>query len=189
MGAFTQILRSQWPVAVAQGAVPGTLPKEGVVAARSSQYALGRTDGALSGLTNREEMAKCLQVCQVFFTNLEKPLGAYLTELMHSDELRDLALYGSLKAWLYRFRQAVAAKEPMEGLRTLRSLLLLLLSAQVDLQALHQAADAKHYDADLRGLMRLLTHNWRFGGGGQGEDDMEEETEQNAGTLYYDEDY
>merc|ERR550514_955957 len=109
-------------------------------------------------------MARCLQVCEVFFQSLEKPLGVYLTSLMHSDEMRDQDLYGSLKTWLYRFRTAVTRKDPIEGTRALRSLLLLLLSAQVDLQALHQAADARHYDKELRGLMRLPGRNWNLGG-------------------------
>merc|ERR1719321_28254 len=60
------------------------------------------------GRALQQEREHCLKVAQNTFHSIEKPLAVYLTGLMHSEELKDVALYRSLKTWLFENWQARA---------------------------------------------------------------------------------
>lgn len=168
LGALARVLRAGWPEAASRGLVRPLLD-EGPEEAPP-----------LPG--GREAAARSLQVCEVFFQCLERPIAGYLTGLMHSDEPKDQALYASLKVWLFSFRRALRSGQATEGLRCLRGLLLLVLSAQADFQAHHGLCTPEHADRELRGLFRLLQYNWRLG---DGVDPVEEESEERAAEEGY----
>merc|ERR1711920_218240 len=86
----------------------------------------------------------CLEVIRLAFGSLEKTLGVYLTWLMHSEDLRDLEVYHSMKARIYNFRQAAGGGEAGMGTHHLRCLLLLLLAHQFDVQLQRGGIDREH---------------------------------------------
>jgi len=118
-----------------------------------------------SKAARKQANAACLQISQAAFETLEKTLGVYLTWLMHSDELRDLAVYQSVKARLFGFRQSVAGAEAgaIPGAHHLRCLIMLLLAHQFDVQLQRGSLCAEHLDWELRSLLRVLRESWRRG--------------------------
>eukprot|EP00747_Dinoflagellata_sp_TGD_P211961 gnl/TRDRNA2_/TRDRNA2_85115_c0_seq3.p1 gnl/TRDRNA2_/TRDRNA2_85115_c0~~gnl/TRDRNA2_/TRDRNA2_85115_c0_seq3.p1 ORF type:complete len:610 (-),score=92.14 gnl/TRDRNA2_/TRDRNA2_85115_c0_seq3:61-1782(-) len=108
-------------------------------------------------------MEECLKVGQKAFDSLDKILGTYLTWLMHSEDLRDLAVYHAVKARIYGFRQASAASEAGPGAHQLRCLLLLLLAHQFDVQLQQGDFSPEHLHWEIQSLLQLLRESWRRG--------------------------
>merc|ERR1712187_980935 len=88
-------------------------------------------------------------------------LSIYLSWLMHSEELRDLSIYHSLKARIYGFRRAAAASRASDAVHELRCLILLLLAHQFDAQLLRGYLADEHLDWELRALLRILREGWQ----------------------------
>jgi len=105
----------------------------------------------------------CLQASQLAFESLEKALSVYLSWLMHSEELRDLSVYHSVKARIYGFRRSSSEKKSAEGAHELRCLLLLLLAHQFDVQRVRGDMSAEHLDWELRSLLQILREGWQRG--------------------------
>mmetsp|Transcript_123696 Transcript_123696/g.395782 ORF Transcript_123696/g.395782 Transcript_123696/m.395782 type:complete len:911 (-) Transcript_123696:73-2805(-) len=105
----------------------------------------------------------CLKVSQVVFESLEKTLGVYLTWLMHSDELGDLAVYHSVKSRMYGFRKASGSSDGEQGTHHFRCLLLLLLSHQFDMQLQRGGMASDYLEWELGCLLRILRESWRRG--------------------------
>lgn len=136
------------------------------------------------GRGNLKEKQKCLNVVQNAFRSIEKSLAVYLTGLMHSEELKDVALYRSLKTWLFGYRQAMTGEDALGSAHHLRSLILLLLAHQVDFQSCHQMVDARRLDLELRSLLVVLQKNWQARAELQGEDDDDDRLEDPHGVGY-----
>merc|ERR1712048_98146 len=115
----------------------------------------------------------CLQVNQVAFESLQKTLGVYLTWLMHSENLSDLAVYHSVKAQIYGFRQAASGSDATSGTHHLRCLLLLLLAHQFDVQLQRGGVVADHLNWELESLLRVLRESWKRGAGIVAEAEMD----------------
>jgi hypothetical protein len=132
----------------------------------------------------KKERENCLKVAQNAFHSIEKPLAVYLTGLMHSEELKDVALYRSLKTWLFDYRQAVSTGDPVGSVHHLRNLLLLLLAHQVDFQSAQGMLQAERLDYEFRMLLTVLQDNWKAGNGeaddeevDQGQDALDDDEE------------
>jgi len=111
----------------------------------------------------RKTAEACLHVSRNAFDSVEKTLGVYLTWMMHSEELRDLAACRSVRAQLYGFRQASTSGHSSQGAHHFRSLLLLLLAHQFDVQFQHGDLSAEHLDWEFRTLIRVLRESWKRG--------------------------
>lgn len=109
----------------------------------------------------KKERQNCLKVAKNAFHSIEKPLAVYLTGLMHSEELKDVALYRSLKTWLFAYRQAVSSEDPVGSVHHLRNLLLLLLAHQVDFQSAQGMLQAERLDYEFRMFLTVLQDNWK----------------------------
>jgi hypothetical protein len=125
------------------------------------------------GKALKKERENCLKVAQNTFHSIEKPLAVYLTGLMHSEELKDVALYRSLKTWLFAYRQAISAEDPLGSVHHLRNLLLLLLAHQVDFHSAQGMLQAERLDYEFRTFLSVLQENWQARD--LGEDDGDEE--------------
>eukprot|EP00927_Polykrikos_kofoidii_P040000 TRINITY_DN34279_c0_g1_i1.p1 TRINITY_DN34279_c0_g1~~TRINITY_DN34279_c0_g1_i1.p1 ORF type:complete len:1521 (+),score=292.87 TRINITY_DN34279_c0_g1_i1:93-4655(+) len=131
----------------------------------SGSTALAVVAGNLRTEAKQDVAQACLQVSQTAFSSLEKTLGIYLTWLMHSEEMRDRAVYQSVKARIYEFRRAADGGHGSDASHHFRSLLLLLLAHQFDMQ-LHQGAlSAELLDWELRCFLRILRESWRRSAG------------------------
>merc|ERR1712232_257916 len=115
-------------------------------------------------------------VSSTAFESLEKTLGVYLTWLMHSEDLRDLEVYHSMKARIYNFRQAAGGGDAGMGTHHLRCLLLLLLARQFDVQFQRGEIQAEYLGWQLESLTRVLREGWKRGAGigAEGGLDLEE---------------
>lgn len=106
-----------------------------------------------------------MQVVTLAFRNIEPCLEVYLKSLMHSDELRDLATFSSLRCRLYTFRRSTSDREAGAAVHSFRSLLLLLLAHQFDSQLLHGMASAEYLQWELQCLFCVLRESWRRNAG------------------------
>lgn len=133
-----------------------------------------------------KERQNCLKVTQNAFKSIEKSLAVYLTGLMHSEELKDVALYRSLKTWLFGYRQALNSEDALAGTHNLRCLVLLLLAHQVDFQSSQQMLNARRLDAELRSMLQVLQVNWQARNelGGSDEDGTMDEEAHEIGFDY-----
>jgi len=86
------------------------------------------------GRSHKASDKECLEVGITAFESIKKALGVYLTWLMHSEELRDLTVYHSVKTQIYGFHQAVKDNKAMVCVHHFRCLILLLLGHQFDMQ-------------------------------------------------------
>eukprot|EP00746_Dinoflagellata_sp_MGD_P167792 gnl/MRDRNA2_/MRDRNA2_98705_c0_seq1.p1 gnl/MRDRNA2_/MRDRNA2_98705_c0~~gnl/MRDRNA2_/MRDRNA2_98705_c0_seq1.p1 ORF type:complete len:1261 (-),score=341.43 gnl/MRDRNA2_/MRDRNA2_98705_c0_seq1:42-3824(-) len=137
----------------------------------------------------KKERENCLKVAKNAFHSIEKPLAVYLTGLMHSEELKDVALYRSLKLWLFDFRKAMSSDDPAGSVHYLRNLLLLLLAHQVDFQSAQGMMQAERLDYEFRMLLTVLQDNWKAQKGEDEEDEEEGELEEDEPPGDYGEDY
>jgi hypothetical protein len=133
--------------------VPSSMPTPGA----------GRPKGAAERKRVAQKMAAeaTLQVASAAFQSVEKSLGAYLTWMMHSEELRDLGVYRSVKAQIFSFRQASEKGNAGPGAHHLRSLLLLLIAHQFDVQYQQEDLSAETLDWELRSLLQILRESWK----------------------------
>mmetsp|Transcript_21650 Transcript_21650/g.50610 ORF Transcript_21650/g.50610 Transcript_21650/m.50610 type:complete len:1393 (+) Transcript_21650:132-4310(+) len=111
----------------------------------------------------------CLEVSQSAFRSLEESLGVYLKWLMHSEELRDLSVYRSLKAQIYGFHKATGGDQTMQAAHHLRCLLLLLLAHQFDTQVFKDDIAPEHLEWETKCLLSILREGWRWQGEPQAE--------------------
>eukprot|EP00929_Paragymnodinium_shiwhaense_P104263 TRINITY_DN6850_c0_g1_i2.p1 TRINITY_DN6850_c0_g1~~TRINITY_DN6850_c0_g1_i2.p1 ORF type:complete len:1517 (+),score=399.65 TRINITY_DN6850_c0_g1_i2:138-4688(+) len=167
LGAF--VFRAVHRCGKANSSIPGSLGAASADAGGGTGLELARTNGVpLSQRQQRQEAKRqmdeaCLAVSKEHFESLEKSLGVYLTWLMHSEELRDVSVYHSVKARIYEFRRSLGESEAPEGARQLRSLLLLLLAHQYDLQLQQGELQSKYLDWELRCLVSILRESWKRG--------------------------
>merc|ERR1719502_1576704 len=113
--------------------------------------------------SQRQMAEACMKVSQTAFESLDKTLTIYLSWLMHSEELRDLSVYHSIKARIYGFRRASAGGEATESTHELRCMVLLLLAHQFDAQRIRGYLADAHLDWELRALLKILREGWRRG--------------------------
>jgi len=104
-----------------------------------------------------------LEVSKVAFVSLEKTLEVYLSWLMHSEALRDLSAYHTLKAHIYGFHQASGSSKAGCSIHHFRCLLLLLLAHQFDVQLQQAEPEASHLDWEFRCILRVLRESWKRG--------------------------
>jgi len=115
--------------------------------------------------TQRKQLKQaCVEVSKGVFRSLESTLGVYLTWLMHSEELRDLSLYRSLKAQIFGFHQATGVEHACKGAHHLRCLLLLLLAHQFDTQVQKDEIAPEHLEWEAKCLLSILQEGWRWQG-------------------------
>lgn len=128
----------------------------------------GRPKGAAEKrlLAKRKVAEHSLHVSSSTFESIKKTLEVFLTWMMHSDELRDLSVYRSVKAQIYSFQKALSAGKAAPGVHHLRSLLLLLLAHQFDVQYQQEDMSPEHLDWEMRSLLRLLRESWKRGASG-----------------------
>lgn len=127
--------------------------------------------GALrpKGAADRRRLEKkkaeegALHVVSAAFESMKKSVEVYLTWLMHSEELRDLAIYRTVKSQIFSFQQASGNGNAASSAHHLRSLLLLLLAHQFDVQFQQESTGPEYLDWDLRCLLQLLRESWRRG--------------------------
>jgi len=112
-------------------------------------------------LAQRRTAEAVLKVSSNAFDSVQQSLQAYLTWMMHSSELRDLAVYRSLKAHIYSFEQALGNSKAAPGAHSMRSLLLLLLAHQFDVQYQQENICPEHLDWEMRSLLQVLRESWR----------------------------
>jgi hypothetical protein len=159
LGAFVFRAVHRCGSAEAKGSVsPIDMSSNGKLASRHLEG--GGGSGHRTGLRTMEKKA-CLQTARSSFESLEKTLGVYLTWLMHSEELRDLAVYHSVKSRIYEFRRAVGSDQAEQGAHQFRCLLLLLLAHQFDMQLQQGVMDSTHLEWELSCLLSLLRHSWK----------------------------
>lgn len=109
------------------------------------------------------EAEALLKVSSAAFNSIEKSLGVYLSWLLHSEEMRDLAVYQSLKSRIYNFRCATSNSATLPSVHNIRCLVLLLLGHQFDMQLQREEASVEHIGWELTGLLNILRENWRRG--------------------------
>lgn len=118
-----------------------------------------------AAMSRRQAQAKaaeaCLQVSGAAFEAIKKTLDVYLHWTMHSEDLRDLATCRSVRTHIYNFQQAVGVGGAAAAAHHLRSLLLLVLAHQHDIQLQQDELAPQHLDWELRCLMCLLREGWR----------------------------
>jgi hypothetical protein len=112
-------------------------------------------------VSQRKAAEAVLHVSKTAFEFVSKSLEVYLKWMMHSEELRDLAVYRSVKSQIFSFKQALGADSAAMGAHHLRSLLLLLIAHQSDIQYQQEDVDADFLDWELRSLMTMLRECWK----------------------------
>jgi len=117
----------------------------------------------------------CLQVGSAAFDSVKKTLDVYLKWMMHSEELRDLTAYRSVKAQIYGFQQAFGNHNANLGLHHLRSLLILLLAHQFDVQFQQEDLSPQYLDWELRCLLSVLRESWKHGAAASGDPEFANE--------------
>lgn len=125
----------------------------------------------------KKERENCLKVARNAFHSVEKPLAVYLTGLMHSEEPKDVALYKSLKTWLFAYRQAVSSEDPVGSVHHLRNLLLLLLAHQVDFQSAQGMLRADRLHFEFSTFLDVLKDNWQARAALDADDEEDQEDE------------
>jgi len=113
------------------------------------------------GRSHKASDKECLEVGITAFESIKKALGVYLTWLMHSEELRDLTVYHSVKTQIYGFHQAVKDNKAMVCVHHFRCLILLLLGHQFDMQLQKGGLPHHQLETELRVLLRLLRESWQ----------------------------
>lgn len=101
-----------------------------------------------------------LQAAQAMFESLEKPLGVYLTWLMHSEELRDVSAYSALKGQIYGFQQAAKRSDARFSVHHVRCVLLLLLAHQFDVQLQREEVYPEQLHKEFQFFNEVLRENW-----------------------------
>jgi len=109
------------------------------------------------------DQENCLQLCLTAFGSLERSLGVYLKWLLHSEEPRDRAVYKCVTGRIFAVRRAASLKKSWPMMHNLRSLLVLLLSHQFDLQLIREEAQPEHVGWELTALLQVLRESWRRG--------------------------
>jgi hypothetical protein len=147
-------------------AVQRSKPPDGSVSAMppaSGPGASSRPRGPVEKrkLAQRKAAEASLKVTSAAFASLDQSLEVYLTWMMHSEELRDLAVYRAVKAQIYNFNQSLSSGGASQGAHSLRSLLLLLLAHQFDVQYQQEDTSPQHLDWELRSLLKVLRESWR----------------------------
>lgn len=118
----------------------------------------------------QKEQQICFQLCLAAFRSLERSLGVYLKWLLHSEEPRDRSVYRSVTGRIFAVRRAIRLGRAWPLMHNLRSLLVLLLSHQFDLQLTREEAQPEHVGWELTALLHVLRESWRRGASGVGPD-------------------
>lgn len=173
LGAFVFRALQRSELAQRQAARVATMTENGLLTASPDKAQQGRSiqpkSRALLPATAARKKAKqkaadmCLQVSHAAFDSVKKTLEVYLKWMMHSEELRDLAAYRSVKAQIYGFQQAHGSHKAHLGMHHLRTLLILLLAHQFDVQFQQENPSPEHLDWELRCLLQVLRESWRHG--------------------------
>lgn len=111
----------------------------------------------------QKEQQICFQLCLASFRSLERSLGVYLKWLLHSEEPRDRSVYRSVTGRIFAVRRAIGLGRAWPLMHNLRSLLVLLLSHQFDLQLTREEAQPEHVGWELTALLHVLRESWRRG--------------------------
>lgn len=143
----------------------GEMGRGNVPQAPANPPSAGRPKGAAERkrLEKKKVADASLQVIDTAFGTMKKSIEVYLTWLMHSEELRDLAIYRTVKSQIFSFQRASGEGNAASSAHHLRSLLLLLLAHQFDVQFQQEDVGPEHLDWDLRCLLQLLRESWRRG--------------------------